>query len=178
MISKKFKFLMILGLMSAISLGAFAAPDSKNCKDDKSFCSPVFNKTKEDYMSKKRSLEDDLKLTQKQRTQLKAIRVEKARELEPLRKQMEAKRQEIKMIKLSRIAPRMQEEKIMQVEKDIATINKKILSVKQAKQKEFEKILTKDQLAQYKNIQKSDEAYRKKRQQKLKKEIKKNSGLK
>lgn len=173
---KKYLLMFILGLSFGVQSLVLAAEEhaQKNCDQNKSFCAMQMTKQKEDNVKSRPSLEDDLNLDAKQRQKLKEIRAAKEREIAPLNDQIKALKDEIRVIKLTRIAPQMQKEKIARVEMDIDRVNKKILSIKQRRQKEFESILTKEQKQQYKKISKKySQPKNKKEAVKVKQDIKK-----
>ena len=65
--------------------------------------------------------------------------------LKPVMEEIKAKKQEAEMIRRSRMAVRMQEEKLTEIDAELAVLEKKANEIRKANMKEFESILTKQQ---------------------------------
>ena len=65
--------------------------------------------------------------------------------MRPIMEQIEQKRQEIEAVKLSRMAERMQQERIAQISAEIKDLEKQAQDVRKKNSQEFEKILNKKQ---------------------------------
>ena len=72
----------------------------------------------------------------------------------PSKEEIKAKKQEARMVKMSRIAVQMQEEKLAQIDKELAVLEKKANEIRKQNMKDFEAILTKDQKKILKNMKK------------------------
>lgn len=96
--------------------------------------------------SKKAEFENRLKLTDEQKAKAKAIREKGHEELQPIMEKIKTKREEIRAVKLSKIAPRAQEEKIGTIRGELKELNKKAHEIRMKNMKEFEAILTKKQV--------------------------------
>lgn len=76
--------------------------------------------------------------------------------MKPVLEEIKAKKQEARMVKMSRIAVQMQEEKLAQIDKELAVLEKKANEIRKQNMKDFEAILTKDQKKILKNMKKKD----------------------
>lgn len=96
----------------------------------------------------KRDFEKRLNLSDKQKEKAKAIHQEGREQMRPIIMQIQAKRQEIDAIKRSKLAERAQQERISQLEEEIAGLNKQAREIRKKNTQDFEKILNKKQKAE------------------------------
>lgn len=101
---------------------------------------------------KKAEFDKRLNLTDEQKAKAKEIRENGRKQMEPIMEQIKAKHQEIKVIRMSRIAVEMQEEKIAAVKAELRDLNKKAHEIRMQNMKEFESILTDKQLKELKKM--------------------------
>lgn len=96
----------------------------------------------------KKQFEQRLNLNDKQKEKAKEIHKIGREQIQPIMMQIDMKRQEIEMIKLSRMAERMQQEKIAQLTTEIKELEKQAQDIRKKNSQEFEKILNKKQKAE------------------------------
>lgn len=119
--------------------------------------------------AKKAEFEKRLKLTDEQKAQAKAIREKGRQAMEPVMEKIKQKHDEIRAVRLSRIAPQMQEEKINAIKGELKELKRQAHELRIKNAKEFESILTKKQLKELKKMK--DEG-----RKKFEKEFKKKHG--
>ena len=95
--------------------------------------------------AKEAAFEQKLGLTEEQKIKAKEVRLEGHKQMRPIVEQIYNKKQEAKMIKLSRMAVEMQEEKLAAIDKEISDLEKQADKIRKQNMKQFESILTKDQ---------------------------------
>ena len=103
---------------------------------------------------REKAFEKRLGLTEEQKMKAREIRIQGHDKIKPVIEQIIAKKQEAKMVKMSRIAVQVQEERLNAIDKELKVLEKKAHDIKKANMKEFESILTKEQkkiLKQMKN---------------------------
>lgn len=98
--------------------------------------------------------EKRLNLTEEQKIKARQIRKAGHEKLKPVMDEIRAKRQEAKMIKLSRMAVQMQEEKLAVIDEELKVLQKKAHEIRRANMKEFESILTREQRRTLKEMKK------------------------
>ena len=107
--------------------------------------------SKEEIMNRRKAheaaFEQKLGLTEAQKIKARELRIQG-------RQKIKAKKQEARMVKMSRIAVQMQEEKLAQIDKELAVLEKKANEIRKQNMKDFEAILTKDQKKILKNMKK------------------------
>ena len=91
------------------------------------------------------AFEQKLGLTEAQKAKAKEIRQKGHKEMKPIMDKIKDKRKEAEMVKMSRIAGWVQEERLNAIYKDIRNLEKKANVIRKKNMKEFESILTKDQ---------------------------------
>ena len=96
----------------------------------------------------KKQFEQRLNLSEKQKEKAKTIHQQGREEMAPIMAQIKQKHQEIEMVKMSKMATKMQEEKIAQLTTEIQTLEKQAHEIRKKNSKEFEKILNKKQKAE------------------------------
>ena len=91
------------------------------------------------------AFEQKLGLTEAQKAQAKELRIKGHKKMKPVMEEIKSKKQEQEAIKRSRMAIRMQEEKLAKIDADLKVLEKKAHKIRQQNMKDFESILTKDQ---------------------------------
>ena len=104
-------------------------------------------------------IEIKLGLSEEQKMRARQIRYKGHEDLYPVIEQIKAKRQEAQMIKNSRIAVQVQEERLAKIDKELNSLEKQARKIRTQNMKEFESILTK---AQKKALKQMKEEGRKK----------------
>lgn len=129
-----------LCLMSTAVFAAennFPKPDHKNPP------------SKEEIMkirkAREAAFEQKLGLTEAQKAKAKELRIKGHKEMKPIIDEIKNKKKEAEMVKMSRIAGWVQEERLNALDKDIKNLEKKANAIRKKNMKEFESILTKDQ---------------------------------
>ena len=96
--------------------------------------------------------EKRLKLTDEQKQKAKELRRNSHKEIKPIMEQMKLKHEEIEAVKLTKLAPQAQEEKIQSLKAEMMELHKKAHEIRMNNMKEFEALLTKTQLKELKKI--------------------------
>ena len=91
------------------------------------------------------AFEQKLGLTEAQKVKAKELRIKGRERMKPVIDEIKAKKQEAKMIKLSRMAVQMQEEKLAEIDKELKVLEKKAHEIRKQNMKDFESILTREQ---------------------------------
>lgn len=89
--------------------------------------------------------EKRLGLTEEQKIKAREIRIKGHEKMKPVIEEIIAKKQEAKMVKMSRIAIQVQEERLAVIDTELKILEKKAHDLRKANMKEFESILTKEQ---------------------------------
>ncbi len=127
-----------------VAAPAAAMPQKQVCNcPPKKMHKPPFDKDK---------FEKRLKLTDAQKEQAKVIREKGHAAMKPIMDKMAEKRAELNSVRLSKIAPQAQEEKITQIRKELRELKKQAHELRMKNMKEFEAILTKKQLKELKKM--------------------------
>ena len=100
------------------------------------------------------AFEKRLALTDEQKVKAKEIRIKGHEKIKPVIEQIVAKKQEAKMVKMSRIAVQVQEERLAVIDAELKVLEKKAHDIRKANMKEFESILTKQQKKTLKEMKK------------------------
>jgi len=97
-----------------------------------------------DSMRKHRenAFEQRLGLTEVQKLKAREIRISGHEKIGPVINSIRFKKQEAEMIRRSRMAVQMQEEKLAEIDKELAELEKKAQVIRKENMKEFESILT------------------------------------
>ena len=106
------------------------------------------------FKEREKAFEARLKLTEEQKIKAKEIRIRGHEKIKPVIEAIATKKQEAKMVKMSRIAVEVQEERLKVIDLELKNLEKKAHSVRKSNMKEFESILTREQkkiLKQMKN---------------------------
>ena len=130
--------------MGYFSAGTYAGAMPETVPDVPVVKHPVKHE-QPDFKRKNFAFEKRLGLTETQKIQAREIRLKGHEKLKPVLEEINNKKQEAKMVKLSRIAVRVQEEKLAVLDKEIASLERKANEIRKANMKEFESILTRDQ---------------------------------
>ena len=96
----------------------------------------------------RKQFEQRLNLTDKQKEKAKIIHQQGREEMTPIMVQIKQKHQELEMVKMSRMAEKMQQEKIAQITSEIQNLEKQAHDIRKKNSQEFEKILNKKQKAE------------------------------
>lgn len=146
------KKLLVLLSVLCITLSANATEQKVPLKAVKQ--AEMQKKMAEHRMNRDIAFERRLGLTEVQKLKARQIRVSGHEELKPVLEEIKAKKQEAEMIRRSRMAVQMQEEKLTVIDQELKVLEKKAQSIRKANMKEFESILTREQkktLKQMKN---------------------------
>lgn len=133
-------FVCTLCLMSSVVFAAeddFKKPDFKN--------PPSKEEMIKMRKAREAAFEQKLGLTEAQKAKAKEIRIKGHKEMKPIMDKIRDKKKEAEMVKMSRIAGWVQEERLNALDKDIKNLEKKANAIRKKNMKEFESILTKDQ---------------------------------
>lgn len=96
-------------------------------------------------MQREVAFEKRLGLTDVQKAKARELRINSHEKMKPIMEQIFAKKQELKMVKMSRMAVQMQEEKIALIEAELKVLEKKAKEIRKLNMKQFESILTREQ---------------------------------
>lgn len=96
-------------------------------------------------LQREKAFEQRLGLTDEQKIKAKEIRIKGHEKIKPVIEEIKSKKQEVKMIKMSRIAVQVQEERLAKIDAELKILEKKAHDIRKANMKEFESILTKSQ---------------------------------
>ena len=105
-------------------------------------------------MHRDNAFERRLDLTEVQKLKARQIRQEGHEKLRPVIEQIKSKKQEAEMIRRSRMAVQMQEEKLTVIDAELKVLEKKANDIRKANMKEFESILTRQQKRTLKEMKK------------------------
>lgn len=117
---------------------------------------PQFPKEHKQKFKKNReeAFEQKLGLTEVQKLKARQLREQSHANLAPVMQQIKDKKQEAEMIRRSRMAVQMQEEKLAVIDKELATLEKQAKEIRKKNMKDFESILTREQRKTLKNMKK------------------------
>ena len=128
----------ILSLLTILTLTLSVANANEGIKQ-----SPQLQKS---FVSQKvqrmEAFEKRLGLTDEQKAKAKDIRIKGHEKLKPVMDEIIAKKQEAKMVKMSRIAVQVQEERLSKIDAELKVLEKKAHEIRKSNMKEFESILT------------------------------------
>lgn len=105
-------------------------------------------------MKRHNEFEQRLKLSDIQKQKAKEIRIKGHEEMKPIIDQIRAKKKEIETVKLTRIAPQMQDEKIAKLKGEIQELKKQARELRKKNMDEFEAILTRTQKKELEKMKK------------------------
>ena len=143
----------ILTMMCVLVMSTVVANAADNVKTPNT-TGIVQQKMVEKKTYRDNAFERRLELTEVQKLKARQIRQSGHEKLFPLIEQVKSKKQEAEMIRRSRMAVQMQEEKLAVIDNELRVLEKQINDVKKANMKEFESILTKQQRKTLKQMKK------------------------
>ena len=100
------------------------------------------------------AFEKRLELTEVQKLKAREIRKNGHEKLKPVLDEIKSKKQEAEMVRRSRMAVQMQEEKLAVIDAELKVLEKKANSIRKSNMKDFESILTRHQKQILKNMKK------------------------
>ena len=133
------KLLILLGIICLTSVSVDANEAVKNPPQVPQ------QKSEAPRMSRAAAFEKRLGLTEQQRVKAREIRIKGHENLRPVIDQIIMKKQEAEMVKMSRIAVQVQEERLAEIDAQLKVLEKKAHSIRKQNMKDFESILTKEQ---------------------------------
>ena len=133
------KMLVLIGLI-VLSLGAVEATEVKPSLNNNQHIDRAAIRAQREI-----AFEQKLALTEEQKIKARELRRNGHAKLKPIMDEILSKKQEAKMIKMSRIAVEMQEEKLAVIDEELKVLEKKAHDIRKLNMKEFEAILSKDQ---------------------------------
>ena len=142
---KKLLLLMTLACFTVSNAQAVEKIQPKN---------PENKPAQQERIQRENLFEKRLGLTEVQKLKARQVRIKGHEELRPVIEQIIAKKQEAEMIRRSRIAVQVQEERLSAIDKDLAVLEKKAKEIRKKNMKEFESILTREQRKILKNMKK------------------------
>ena len=105
----------------------------------------IEQKKQELRVQRGQAFEKRLGLTEEQKIKAKELRIKAVERMKPVMDEIIAKKQEAKMVKMSRIAVQIQEERLNKIDEELKVLEKKAHDIRKANMKEFESILTRQQ---------------------------------
>ena len=143
---KTFSLLLLVSILTISGTSVYAEKNEPPKTEQKQEqINKVEHPSKEEM---KKQFEQRLNLSEKQKEKAKTIHQQGREEMAPIMAQIKQKHQEIEMVKMSKMATKMQEEKIAQLTTEIQTLEKQAHEIRKKNSKEFEKILNKKQKAE------------------------------
>ena len=141
---KAFSLLLLASILtiSGTTVYAVEKPEAQNVEQKQEQINKTEHPSKEEM---RKQFEQRLNLSDKQKEKAKTIHQQGREEIAPIMTQIKQKHQEIEMVKMSRMAVKMQEEKIAQLTSEIQALEKQAHEIRKKNSKEFEKILNKKQ---------------------------------
>ena len=116
------------------------------------------NNTAQKYIAikeqRERAFERRLELTEVQKLKAREIRKNGHENLKPVLDEIKSKKQEAEMIRRSRMAVQMQEEKLTVIDTELKILEKKANSIRKSNMRDFESILTRQQKRTLKEMKK------------------------
>ena len=100
------------------------------------------------------AFEKKLNLTEVQKLKARELRKSGHEKMKPVMEQIKIKKQEAEMVRNSKLSVQAQEEKLTQIDKDLAVLEKEAQTIRKQNMKDFETILTKNQKKTLKNMKK------------------------
>ena len=134
----------ILTMMCVIAMSITAVNATETAKTPNQ-TGVVQQRMMEKRIQRDNAFERRLELTEVQKLKARQIRQSGHEKLMPVFEQIKAKKQEAEMIRRSRMAVQMQEEKLSVIDSELRVLEKKANDIRKANMKEFESILTKQQ---------------------------------
>ena len=144
------KTLVILSLL-CFTLSAGAVEQKQDAFKSQN---EIQNKRIEQRMHRDMMFEQRLGLTELQKLKAREIRKNGHENLKPVLEEIKLKKQEAEMVRRSRMAVQMQEEKLIAIDKELKILEKKAQDIRRSNMREFESILTREQKRTLKNMKK------------------------
>ncbi len=144
------KKILVLLAVFGITLSTNAMEQAQNLPVNKA----MPQKMVEHKMNREVAFEKRLGLTEVQKLKAREIRKNGLEKLKPVLEEIKSKQQEAEMIRRSRMAIQMQEEKLTLIDTELKSLEKKAQAIRKANMKEFESILTREQKRTLKNMKK------------------------
>ena len=138
------KKILVLMSILVMSLSVNAA-EEKEQKQTIPYARVIENKAPNQKIMRENLFERRLGLTEVQKLKASQIRKNGHEKLKPVIDQIISKKQEAEMVRRSRMAIQMQEEKLTVIDSELKVLEKKANEIRKANMKEFESILTKEQ---------------------------------
>ena len=137
------KLLILMSLMCLTTIGVNAAEGGKT---QLPATAQEIQKSKDMIrVQRDAAFERRLNLTEVQKLKAKQLRQKGHEKLKPIMDEINSKKQEAEMVRRSRMAVSMQEEKLSEIDTELAVLEKKAKEIRKANMKEFESILTRQQ---------------------------------
>ncbi len=147
------KKLAIMLCAMTVLAGYAAAAETKNVPEQRK--QPPSKEQMEQFRkAHEAAFEQKLGLTEVQKLKARDLRKEGHAKMEPVMKQIFEKKQEAEAVRNSKISTQAQEEKLTQIDKDLAALKKEAGQIRKQNMKDFEAILTKDQKSTLKKMKK------------------------
>ncbi len=142
-----------LVLMCALAMTVATVSAAENVKPTN--LNPVVQqKVADKKMMRDNAFERRLELTEVQKLKARQIRQSGHEKLLPVIEQIKSKKQEAEMIRRSRMAVQMQEEKLAVIDKELKVLEKQANDIRKSNMREFESILTRQQKRTLKEMKK------------------------
>ncbi len=147
------KKLLILTMALCVTLGGMNAVNAAEQQIPAKV--QEIQKTKEMIKAhREAAFEKRLGLTEVQKLKARQIRQSGHEALKPVMEQIKTKKQEAEMVRRSRMAVQMQEEKLGEIDAELKVLEKKANQIRKSNMKEFESILTWQQKRTLKQMKK------------------------
>ena len=151
-------FCLSVMFMGAQAMAASTNTDTNYSKSTKQTSTnrqypPKFN-GEEKHRPPMPNLEEELNLTEKQKAQAKANRIEGRKEMKPIMEEIRGKKEAILDVMDSDLSKDEQKVKIEALQQEIKNLYKKANAIREKNMAEFEKILTKEQKTKFEQLKK------------------------
>ncbi len=137
------KLLLILSLVVLTSTAANASENVQRYGSDNFVPPPPVSK--QEMAQREKRFEQRLGLTEEQKVQARNMREQGFEKMKPVIDTLKAREREADMVKNSKLAPNVQEEKLNSINNDIDNLRRQAHEIKRENMKNFESILTNDQ---------------------------------
>lgn len=145
----------LLVLMSMLCLTTMGVSAADHAKPQSPATQQEMQKSKDIIRAQREAaFERRLNLTEVQKLKAKQLRQKGHEKLKPIMEEIKSKKQEAEMVRRSRMAIRMQEERLAEIDAELAVLEKKAKEIRKANMKEFESILTRQQRKTLKEMKK------------------------
>ena len=140
---KRFLLICLISIVAGVNAGETTSAQK-----------PTPQQIQQIKQARAQAFEQRLGLTEQQKVKAREIRIKGHEMLRPVVVQIVEKKQEARMVKMSRMAVQMQEEKLAVIDAEIRVLEKKANDIRRANMKEFESILTRQQKKTLKQMKK------------------------